>query len=264
MRGKCIALLESRLGDQLAELVSRAGGVPLQAPALAEVPEAYPRLLGIFLDECVARPADLFVFQTGVGTRALLEVAESLGRLPELLQLIERAKVAVRGPKPTAVLRSRSVRIDIAAPEPHTTVELKAQLAGLSLSGARVVVQRYGESNLELHRFLQERGADVVELPTYRWSLPDDTRPLAALLDAFEQARVDAVVFTSAIQVRNLFAFARGQGRGAVLRDGLDRALVVSIGPVCTRELVSAGVRVGAEASPPKLGPLMGVLRERL
>ena len=38
MKGKRIAVLEARLGKQLADLVEGRGGVPFHAPALAEVP----------------------------------------------------------------------------------------------------------------------------------------------------------------------------------------------------------------------------------
>jgi uroporphyrinogen-III synthase len=125
-------------------------------------------------------------------------------------------------------------------------------------------VQRYGESNRELEAALHARGAEVIELPTYRWALPADTAPLARLLDAFAQNAVDAAVFTSASQARNLFAYAQAQGREEILRKGLAMGRVFSIGPVCTRALAALGVRVDAEASPPKLGPLMALLREEL
>lgn len=264
LKDKRVALLESRLGEQLADLVRREGGLPLSAPALAELPDTDPQLLGAFLDSCAARPPDLFVFQTGVGARALFDAAQQLGRVEEFLALTVRARVAVRGPKPTAVLRGRQVRIDLAARDPFTTRELVTELDAIPLEGTRVVVQRYGESNLELEHYLQERGADVVELPLYRWGLPGDTAPLSMLLDALEQGDLDAVVFTSAAQVRNLFAFGRGLGREPSLRAGLARIKVISIGPVCTRALEAAGVKVDAEPSPPKFGALMALLRDRL
>jgi uroporphyrinogen-III synthase len=264
MQGKRIAILESRLGVELAGLITRAGGMPLHAPALAEVPDGDPQLLHAFFDSCRQRAPRLFIFQTGVGTRALLDMTEGLGRSAQLLDLLARAQVAARGPKPAAVLRAHAVRIDFATEEPHTTVQLLHALASTPLTGECVVVQRYGESNVELEAALRARGAEVAELPTYRWSLPLDTRPLARLLDAFEHNEVDAVVFTSASQARNLFEFAAEQGREAVLRTGLQRARVFSIGPVCTRALEKVAVRVEGEASPPKLGPLLTLLRERL
>ena len=41
-------------------------------------------------------------------------------------------------------------------------------IRGVNLSGERVLVQRYGETNLGLEEGLEDCGADVVEVPTYR------------------------------------------------------------------------------------------------
>jgi len=42
MHGKTIAILETRLGRQLVELVEKRGGCVMHASALAEVPAADP------------------------------------------------------------------------------------------------------------------------------------------------------------------------------------------------------------------------------
>src|SRR6266850_2524851 len=135
MRGKKVAILESRLGAQLADLVAQRGGVPFHAPALAELPD-----------------------------------------------LVSRMVVAVRGPKPTAALRARGVRIDRSAADPFTTREVLECMKDVPVRGERVIVQRYGVVNVELDKALEARGASVIEIPTYRWSLPADTRPLAELI----------------------------------------------------------------------------------
>ena len=96
--------------------------------------------------------------------------------------------VAVRGPKPTVVLRGRNVRIDISAEEPYTTVEVLAAIRDMDLSNKRVLVQRYGETNLGLEQGLEARGAKVIEVPTYRWALPQGTGPLLRLLDALDRS----------------------------------------------------------------------------
>jgi uroporphyrinogen-III synthase len=264
MQGKRVAILESRLGDQLAQLIARSGGIPMQAPALAEVPDGDPRALNDFLDCCLQHPPRLFIFQTGIGTQALLDMTEKLGHMKQLMDLLAQAKVAERGPKPAGVLRAHAIRIDVATKDPHTTVELLRALDDVPVAGSRVVVQRYGESNRKLEAALQQRGAEVTELPTYRWALPQDTAPLAKLLNAIDRNEVDAAVFTSASQARNLFSFARDRGREDALRAGLKHVNVFSIGPVCTRALAALEVRVDCEAAPPKLGPLMTLLRERL
>ncbi len=265
MNGQVIAILESRTRDALADLVRTRGGTPLSAPALAEVPDLDPAALAAEIVAWQAAPPDVFVFQTGVGTRALFDATDTLGRTGALLAALERACVVVRGPKPTAALRARKVRIDLAARDPFTTDEVLDELAATPLQGRRVVVQRYGDANARLMQALESRGAQVAELTTYRWSLPADLAPLLHLIGELDRDAIDLVMFTSASQVHNLFAVAGdGDGRAAALRAGLNRAQVASIGPVCSAALRHAGVRVDVEADPPKLGPLMTAIEALL
>jgi uroporphyrinogen-III synthase len=132
------------------------------------------------------------------------------------------------------------------------------------LKNERAIVQRHGSLNLELDRALEARGAQVMEIPTYRWSLPADTGPLEALIGALERGEMHAAVFTNAEQVRNLFAVAKKLDKAAGLQKALNATLVASIGPVASAALREAGVKVGLESSPPKLGALLAALDSAL
>ena len=264
MRRKNVAILESRLGTQLAELVAQRGGIAFHAPALAEQPDLDPAQIGALLRSLEERPAKLAVFQTGVGTRALFSATDALGLTDGLLGSLKSMVVAARGPKPTGALRARGVRIDRSAAEPFTTREVLAALEDLPLKGERVIVQRHGAVNVELDRALEARGAAVTEVPTYRWSLPPDTAPLERLIACLERGEIHAVVFTNAEQVRNLFTVAERLGRAGPLRVALNRTLVASIGPVASAALQQAGVSVGLESRPPKLGALVSSLERAL
>ena len=264
MKGKRIAVLEARLGRQLAELIESRGGVPFHAPALAELPDLDAGAIGELVDSLEQRPAKVAIFQTGVGTRALFAATDGLGITARFLALLDKTTVAARGPKPTAALRARGVRIDRSAAAPFTTHEVLAAIQDLDLHAARVIVQRYGVVNAELDQALAARGAEVAEIPTYRWSLPQDTKPLAELIGALERREMDAAVFTNAEQVRNLFAVARQLGKAEPLRAGLNATLVASIGPVASAALRDAQVRIGVEARPPKLGALLTALEAAL
>ncbi|MGE5639697.1 MAG: hypothetical protein ACM30H_06340, partial [Clostridia bacterium] len=68
MKAGKVAILEARLGRELADLVAKRGGIPVHAPALAELPDLDPAAISSLVDSLQARPARLFVFQTGVGT----------------------------------------------------------------------------------------------------------------------------------------------------------------------------------------------------
>jgi uroporphyrinogen-III synthase len=176
MKDKTVAILESRMRDHIASLVRKYGGTPFLAPALAEIPAVDPAHIRELIRGWNSTPPDIFIFQMGVGTRALFAATDSLGLTDVLLRLLDSAQVVVRGPKPATVLRSRKARIDRAASDPFTTYEVLAELHETPLRGKRVVVQRYGETNRrELQAALESEGAEVIEIATYRWALPDDT-----------------------------------------------------------------------------------------
>ena len=118
-------------------------------------------------------------------------------------------------------LHSRKARIDRAASNPFTTHEVLAEMRKTPLRGKRVVVQRYGETNRELQAAFESEGAEVIEIVTYRWGLPEDTTPLLRLIDALGRYEIDLVAFTSASQASNLFTVARHDGKEASLKQSL-------------------------------------------
>jgi uroporphyrinogen-III synthase len=264
MKSKVVAILETRTGARLGELVARRGGTPMLAPALEEVPDVDSQAVAALLARWRVDPFNIAIFQTGVGTRALFQATDAAGLTEELLRLLDSSLVVVRGPKPIGELNARAVRIDVRAATPFTTETVLAALSDMPVQDARVLVQRYGAANQLLRESLEKRGARVEEVATYRWALPADTRPLQELLQALERSSVDAVVFTSAVQIHNLFAVAETMGRASQLAGRLNRLVVASIGPVCSRALRERGITPSFEADPPKLGPLVARLDEAL
>jgi uroporphyrinogen-III synthase len=268
MKDKTVAILESRAGDRVASLIRKYGGTPFLAPALSEVPDVDPERIQALIGDWESTPPEIFIFQTGVGTRALFAATDSMGLTPALLRVLEASVVVVRGPKPTAALGARKVRIDLSADDPFTTHEVLAQLREAHLKaplrGKRVVVQRYGETNRELEAALESEGAEVIEIATYRWAVPEDTAPIQRLIEALGRDEIDLVAFTSASQASNLFTVAQRIGGEASLKESLGRTLVASIGPVCSATLRKLAVRVDVEAKPPKLGPLIDAINAAL
>ena len=263
--GKVVAYVEARMQSEMGALVERHGGVPLAAPVLQEVYNTdTPEVTALIDDLCGGR-VDIAVLQTGVGTRALFEAADTQGRLPELLAALEGMTVIARSPKPAAVLRRNRVRIDLMPPEPFTSEDLIASIDGIDLSGREVAVQAYGGPNNLLTRTLRERGASVREVALYGWGLPDDLAPVRDLIRRLDAGEVDAVAFTSQPQVSNLLAIAAMSGQEAKLRRSLNsgEVLVASVGPVCTRRLQQNGLKVDVEPDHPHMGNLVLALAER-
>src|SRR6202158_373410 len=115
MKDKTVAILESRAGDRVASLIRKYGGTPCLAPALAEVPDVDPERIRALIGDWESTPPDIFIFQTGVGTRALFAATDSMGLTPALLRVLEASKIVVRGPKPTAALGARKGRVALSA-----------------------------------------------------------------------------------------------------------------------------------------------------
>jgi Uroporphyrinogen-III synthase HemD len=78
MQDKTVAILESRMRDHIASLVRKYGGTPFSAPALAEIPDVNPSHIDELIRDWNSAPPDIFIFQTGVGTRALFAATDSL------------------------------------------------------------------------------------------------------------------------------------------------------------------------------------------
>jgi uroporphyrinogen-III synthase len=259
--GLAVLTLESRRAAETAKLIAGRGGRPVVAPALREIPlESNVKALA-FISDLIAGHFEMVILLTGVGTRALLRIAESAGQREAFLAAMRRTAVAARGPKPLAVLRELSIPASIAAPEPNTWRELLTALdnaaAQFPMRGRRVAVQEYGVSNPELLAALAERGAKVTPVPVYQWALPEDLEPLRDAIAAIERGELDVVLFTTSVQTDHLFQVAVQMGAEAALRRGLARMLIASIGPTTTEALLRHSLRADIEPSHPKLGILV-------
>jgi uroporphyrinogen-III synthase len=262
--GMRVLALESRRAEELAKLISTYGGQPIVAPSMREVPLESNKEALTFAARLLAGEFDMVVFLTGVGTRALLGVVEKVHDRGEYVAALKRVIVVARGPKPVAALREIGITPAITAPEPNTWHELLRALddAGKAspergLPGARVAVQEYGVSNPELLAGLRERGAQVTRVPVYQWALPHDLAPLRAAISAIAEGTVDVVLFTTAVQAVHLFQVAAEMRLEESVRNGLNRAIVASIGPTTSEELHRRGIRADLEPSHPKMGYLV-------
>jgi uroporphyrinogen-III synthase len=266
-QGRTVLSLESRRSAELATIISRLGGTPFVAPSMRELPLASESAAMAFVDALVAGRYDAVVLLTGVGTRALLDVAAERGLRDAFIAALAARRVVARGPKPLAVLREIGVTPWIVAPEPNTWREILSAIDARgadAIHGARVAVQEYGVSNPELLSALRARGASVTTVPIYQWALPEDIGPLQRAVDALVSGQIDVVILTSGVQLAHLWEVARGMGKDALVKDALARVFLASIGPTCSEEIRRRGLEPTLEASHPKMGILVTEAARRL
>jgi uroporphyrinogen-III synthase len=268
--GLRVLALESRRAAELAKLISTYGGEPVVAPAMQEVPLDSNTEALAFADALMAGQFDMVIFLTGVGTRAVLSVAETKYARDALIAALQRVKVVPRGPKPIAVLRELGISPALTVPEPNTWRELLQTLdaaansnQGFRLPGARIALQEYGLSNPELVSALTERGAILTRVPVYQWALPEDLAPLRSAVRELAAGKIDVVLFTTGVQVAHLFQVAVEMKSEARMLQGVRRAVVASIGPITSEELQRKGIQPDLEPSHPKMGFLVKETADR-
>jgi uroporphyrinogen-III synthase len=259
-----VALLEARQASQLSALVRRLGGVPLSVPALREEPLPAGPELACFLDRLASGELAYVVLQTGAGVAALAREARRLEREGDLVQGLRTARTVSRGPKPAAALAELGLRPTYGTASPHTTAELLALCATLPLDGLGVGLVHYGERSEAVAVALERRHADLSELLLYAWRLPEDTGLLQQLVERILAGDLDAVVFTTQVQVRHLFEVAGSARRQALTRALEGRVVTAAVGPTCAAALHEHGVSDVLVPQNPKLGPLLTALASRL
>ena len=210
---------------------------------------------------------DVVIFLTGVGTRALARVMETIGPLDQYLAQLRKTAVVARGPKPAAVLKEWNVPIAVTAPEPNTWHELLHALdesaAAVTLKGRRVALQEYGVPNPELVAGLAARGAQVTSVPVYEWALPEDTGPLRSAISAVAGNEMDVILFTTATQVDHLLKIAVEMNAAEALHRALLRMAVASVGPTTSERLREYGITPDLEPAHPKMGFLVSEAAQR-
>lgn len=263
LHGVTVGILQTRHADVLAELIVRRGGRVVVASILREEAVLDLEPLRETLKRLVVEPAELAVFQTGVGVTRLFEVVAEMQLEDPLRLRLATARVIARGPKPLAALGQLRVRVDLRTAEPHTTAEV-VQLLEPDLRDRTVFVQHHGEPNTGLRDILRSRGARLLEAFTYRWALPEDLGPVETFFDELEAGRIDVTTFTSAAQVKNLFAIAEHQRRAdRVARALAQKTQIASIGPTTTAALGEHGLRAAVQPEHPKMVPLVDAVAAR-
>jgi uroporphyrinogen-III synthase len=265
--GRRVLTLESRRSPELALLVMNYGGTPVVAPSLREVPLESNHQALAFAQGLIQDRFGMVVLMTGIGVRLLMKIVGPVHGREAFVQALARTRIVARGPKPVAALREIGLTPWVTVPSPNTWRELlatlDARIADAPLASVRVALQEYGLSNPDLVEGLAARGADVVTVPIYRWSMPEDVRPLRRAVQAIVRDEIDVVILTAGIQLVHLLRVAGEMGLDAAVRESLERLVVASIGPMTSEELRRQGLPIDFEPSHPKMGFLVKEVAER-
>ena len=247
-----ILALESRRAAEMEKLITNQGGKAFVAPSMREVPLESNTGAFAFAEKLFAGEYDLIILLTGVGTRYLDKVIATRFEPGKFAEALRKLPVVVRGPKPLAVCREMEIPVAGIAPEPNTWRELMTVLDGRGEK--KIAVQEYGKTNPELMAALGARGGEVTRVPVYQWQMPEDTGPLREAVRRLSKKEFDGVLFTTSVQTDHLMEIAEQEHLVGPMREGLDHAVIASIGPTTTEALNGHGLQPDFEPAHPKMG----------
>jgi len=260
LEGFVIGVTADRRWQDQAELLERRGGTVVHGPTIRTEYLGEDEALRTATEAIIERRPDHLVLTTGIGVRAWLEAVQAWGLGDQLLAALADTRVVARGPKATAGAQAAGLAVWDTPGE--QLVDVVARLRSEPLAGRTVAFQHYGEHNPAAVAALEAEGAEVLELPIYRWRPPFDLEPACRLVDAVATRRVDAVTFTSAPAVASLVAVADDAGLGPEVLEAFNTRDVIGacIGPVCSAAARRAGIVEPVAPEVGRLGLLVRVL----
>jgi uroporphyrinogen-III synthase len=256
--GLTVAAFESRMATEIARLIRRHGGVPLVTPALREIPLDDNSAALKFGVKLTTERVDLLILLTGVGTTALFDLLKTRYPWPSIVAALKQTALVARGPKPVTALKAFGLQPTLTVPEPNTWVDLISTLDEYRpVKGLRVAVQEYGASNSDLLEALKQRGAQVFQVPIYRWALPEDLGPFRQALDDVIAGKASVLLITNAAQVDHVMQMLGKDGKVEPFRAAIKKMVIASIGPTASERLRHYEWPIDFEPSHPKMGLLV-------
>jgi uroporphyrinogen-III synthase len=263
LKGKRIAVPEMRELEIFASLLERRGAEVLRCPLVTIYDTPHSAQVLAFAVRVAEGGFDDFVLITGEGlTRILSCINKHDPALQErFIAGLQKVRTITRGPKPARVLRSLGLKSNIEATEPTSEGVIEA-LKPLDLAGRRVALQLYGnDPNIKLTRFLQERGVELTTVAPYVYGNAADDATVKSLLERMAAGEVDAIAFTSKLQIERLV----NQQPAPLVKRALTRTKIAAVGPIVAEAIRAAGFEV---ASSPEhswfMKPLVVALSESL
>lgn len=262
LRGKRIVIAGSQKTEEMGLIIEKQGGTPIVRSLQG---------LTIFEEELIAGPlrrfaqdgADWVILTTGRGADSLIQASEKLGINKEVLVRLSQANIAARGYKTAAFLKRTGLKA-VVSDDDGTMDSLIGKLGDIDFAGRRVWIQLHGEPAPELERMLTGRGAAQVEAVLPYRHIPPEQETLELMLSELAEGSVDAVCFTTAVQVRYLFGYGQETGKEELLRSALNGpVLAAAVGKVTAEALRTYGVERVAVPETERMGAMIVEIARR-
>ncbi|HTJ66393.1 MAG TPA: uroporphyrinogen-III synthase [Actinospica sp.] len=239
LAGCVVGITADRRREELTMLLERRGARVVSAPTLRieQLDDEAP--LYAATQACLARRLDYVVATTGIGWRGWMNAAQGWGLEDALRTSCRFASVITRGPKATGAVRASGLSESFASPSEESR-EILNWLIARPLRGTRIAVQRHASYDAVFIESLREHGAEVIDVPIYRWGPSPDPAAVDRLVHAIARREVHAVAFTSAPGASALLEAADALGEGVRVREAFAQpVLAACVGELCARPFLT-------------------------
>ncbi len=262
--GRSIGITADRRWNEQAELFRKRGADVIHGPTLRTIDLSGDEALHQATLDLVERPPDYLVVTTAMGMRMWLEAAAAWGQADALKRGLAASRILARGAKSSVAVRAAGFNLWWRAPH-ETMEEVVERLRAEPLPSSRVAVQLFDPRGHPSTEVLRAAAAELVELPVYRWNLPEDLTAARRLIDASLRGEVHALTFTSQPAVHHLFRIADDRGQADELRTALNGPLLAAcVGPVCAEAAREEGIERPLWPEPPRLPAMVRQVTEHL
>jgi uroporphyrinogen-III synthase len=244
LKGKRIAVPEMRELEVFSGLLERRGAEVLRCPLVSIYDSPHSAQVLAFAVKLADGGFDDFVLITGEGLRRILGCIDKHepSLRPRFVEGLGRLRTITRGPKPARALRELGLKPSLEAREPTTDGVIHV-FGTQDLARRRVAVQLYGnDPNLTLMRFLRQRDAEITTVAPYVYGNATDDATVQALLERMAAGEVDAIAFTSKLQIERLMT----QHPAPLVRRALTRTKIAAVGPIVAEAIRSYGFEVSS------------------
>jgi uroporphyrinogen-III synthase len=251
LKGKTVAITRPReQAEDSIRTIEGRGGKAYLLPTIDIRQTTDPSATKTFFDALASKKADYVIFMSVNGVRHLLNAAESLGIESQLKAYLKETLTLAVGSKTANEMQARGIRVDL-IPEKYTSEGILQCLRDRGVEGKSIYIPRTSEAPPELAMKLRGIGGRVEEVYVYQSQLPSDRGLAEQFVKDLEVVKIDAIVFSSSLGVKNFLEMLREIVSKDKLLDLIrKKCTVVAIGPTTAKTLIEVGL--GVDVMPEK------------
>ncbi|UOR12800.1 uroporphyrinogen-III synthase [Halobacillus amylolyticus] len=255
--GKQIGVAADRSAEPLSNLIHKKGGNPV-VYSIQGKQTLNEQTSCQNIKDYLSETFDWTIFTTGIGAKALADSSVEAGLYPAFIEKLNETNLAIRGKKTLNWCKNNAVQVSMVS-EDGTMENLLRTFADEQIAGKRprVFLQAYNQDDAKLKDELEKIGCSVYLSQPYFYEAPIP-QILNELKKAVIEQSLDAVVFTSKTQVKNLLADYPDTQK--IIQAFNKQVLAVAVGKVTANELKRNGILNVLQPDHPKMGPMVVAL----